>query len=234
MQPFLTQDGSFTAKHQVHGETFHSDFGALRETQDLYVRASGYNAAVESGADIAVLDVGLGLGLNALSTIERWWRADKPGNLYVHSLEIEEALVAHLMLGNGAWQLSWSKQWFWFLNHVGRVENHQWAGGFSHPKSNKQCTWLIECTDASSKTLTESPFGPWNYIWHDPFSPKNNPDLWTKEWFEKLKAVSSPATVLMTYSASRTAKDSLDASGWNYSLIPTTTGKRHWLKAGIA
>jgi len=54
----------------------------------------------------------------------------------------------------------------------------------------------------------------WHSIYQDAFSPKKNPTLWTKEWFELLKNYSHPDVTLSTYSASTAIRKSLHESGW--------------------
>ena len=52
-------------------------------------------------------------------------------------------------------------------------------------------------------------------IYQDAFSPRRNADLWTKEWFEDLKAKSKPQVRLSTYSASSSIRKAMLAAGWS-------------------
>ncbi len=52
-------------------------------------------------------------------------------------------------------------------------------------------------------------------IYQDPFSPRRNPELWTKQWFELLKSVSNEQTIMSTYSASSSIRKSMLVAGWN-------------------
>ncbi|MBL7664489.1 MAG: hypothetical protein JNM93_05105 [Bacteriovoracaceae bacterium] len=51
-------------------------------------------------------------------------------------------------------------------------------------------------------------------IYQDAFSPKKNPDLWTKEWFELLKSVGHEETILSTYSSSTSIRANMIDAGW--------------------
>ena len=63
-------------------------------------------------------------------------------------------------------------------------------------------------------------------IFQDPFSPKRNPLLWTVEWFEELKKVSSQDVALSTYSSSTSVRKSLQAAGWYMTNAPGFSSKR--------
>ena len=69
-----TADGSLSLVHPEHGECYHSRSGALTEARSLYIEMSGFlpRLAATAKAVIEVLDVGLGLGYNALASIDAW------------------------------------------------------------------------------------------------------------------------------------------------------------------
>ena len=54
-----------------------------------------------------------------------------------------------------------------------------------------------------------------NAFFQDPFSPKKNPQLWTADWFSKLRRVAANGAILSTYSASRSVHKALTAAGWD-------------------
>lgn len=57
--------------------------------------------------------------------------------------------------------------------------------------------------------------GSFDCIYQDAFSPKRNPELWTRQWFHDLGAISHDQTILSTYSASTSIRKSLLAAGWH-------------------
>jgi len=104
-QILATEDGSLSLIHPDHGEAYHSRLGADTEARLLYIEASGIQARFAAAAPLAVLDVGLGLGYNAIHTLEAWANAASPGPLQVVSLEINLALVeAPRILAAPLWQ----------------------------------------------------------------------------------------------------------------------------------
>jgi Uncharacterized conserved protein len=70
-------------------------------------------------------------------------------------------------------------------------------------------------------------------IYQDPFSPKKNPTLWSKDWFETLKNISSSDVILSTYSASHSVHQNLEAAGWNVYRAPGFAHKRSSTRATL-
>jgi tRNA U34 5-methylaminomethyl-2-thiouridine-forming methyltransferase MnmC len=230
-----TADGSLTLEHPVIGECFHSREGALLEARELYIVASGFQEALENLSELSVLDVGLGLGYNAFSTISAWKASSGPG-LQLYSLEIDEELVAQLISGKAPWQENWSSEWIeWSQDLTVDLSNSDADVAYRylkvkilHPNSGQVCDWTVIIGDA--RLLTKLPMN-FNFIWQDAFSPEKNPDMWSEKWFTIVSQFSLPGAVLMSYSVARSTRDALAASGFFVSKINTPTRKRHWLKA---
>lgn len=238
--PVLTEDGSLTIKHPVHGECYHSLMGAKFEAKELYVVCSGFEEALTTTAHpLRVLDVGLGLGYNVLATIESWAQSKTVSqNLHVLSLEINPELIGLLKTGEAPWQKEWSTDWINWSKSLLSHQSDLWTAEISHPYIPKlTCSWQILIGDAVTTNIprcfADDEWGGWQFFWQDPFSKSKNPDLWTTTWFEKLKSIASKNAILVTYSVARQVKDALTQSGWTYQLIPTPGLKRKWLKAHL-
>jgi tRNA U34 5-methylaminomethyl-2-thiouridine-forming methyltransferase MnmC len=219
----LTGDGTYSLKHPTHGELFHSFSGAALEARDLYLGASSIKQAWQAGCEVAVLDVGLGLGYNALVTLSGFL-AQPIGTLNLVSLEIERELVELLCSGAANWQSGWPQEWLALVKQVSRVSEQEYLA------EGERWSWRILCGDALHIEIP----GKYNYIWQDPFSPTKNPTMWSEVWFKQLLPLTYPQTELLSYSVSRSVKDALHVAGWQYERIPTTTTKRHWLRAAPA
>lgn len=233
-QIIRTSDGSVTLKHPVHGEAYHSFAGAATEAKDLYIKSSGILEAMLEPRDspLEVLDVGLGLGYNALCTIDAWLGSGDAKDLTVTSVEHDGSLLARLFSGAAEWQENWSSPWRTIANEPEQIAENIWSAEFRHPQSGATLSWTIHCLDLREQDPPPARSNAgYDFIWQDPFSPRMNPDLWTSDWFHRLAETCAKGATLMTYSVARPVKDSLQAAGWTYTLIPTTTAKRAWLKA---
>ncbi len=233
-----TEDGSASLMHPGHAQAYHSLGGAKKEAYDLYIAASDFSKDLTSSQhrrNISVLDVGLGLGYNALTTIDAWLEVESSRRLTVVSLECNERLFLSLCSGEAPWQTRWPSSWLTLVKQLEEQAPNQWAVQVKHPSNESYCLWTVLIGDACEvKVVPDSLPSGWqgyNYIWQDPFSQEVNPDMWTKQWFEKIASASNENAKLMTYSVSRKVKDALSESGWQYQLVPTTTSKRSWLRA---
>lgn len=248
-----TRDGSLTLSHGDHGELYHSEDGAAREANDLYIEGSGIlrvlSDPLASNQSLkqcltSVLDVGLGLGYNALASYQAWLETGAHSILRLVSLEIDPDLVAELASGNAPWQVGWSDVW---LNAVQRLTPNGnrtvWRANVTSPAGG-EFNWTIVVGDALSAgdgasawqgagVLRPDESSGFQYIWQDPFSPEKNPDMWTPEWFRRLGQVVQPEAILMTYSVARPVREALQTSGWRVEKIATTTRKKNWLRASF-
>jgi tRNA U34 5-methylaminomethyl-2-thiouridine-forming methyltransferase MnmC len=232
-----TQDGSLTIRDHGSGECYHSTEGALLESRELYINRSGIKEKLQQNHPIAVLDIGLGLAYNALSTIDEWYLHGSC-DLTVVSLEKEPELVAQLAQGIGSWQSKWPRHWMdWSLSlsPVSELSHDESTPSYTakiiHPQTSRLCLWKIHLGDAA--LMRELPM-TFDFFWQDPFSPEKNPELWSSPWFALLIRYSNPGAVLMSYSVARKTKDALTLGGFNVERMETPTRKKHWLKANAS
>ena len=222
-----TADGSLTIRNPDIDEEYHSTAGAAFESEELYLARSGIADFWKIAKDCRVLDVGLGLSYNALTTVTKWLETDTSCDLKLYSLEINEALVEHLASGDGPWMEGWSKRWLEIAKTLEKQENGTWCTTLSH-SSGAELQWTVYVGDSSQMELE---FKDLNFIWQDAFSPTKNPELWSPQWFRSLGDRSKKECVLMTYSVARVVKDGLNDGGWDFERIPAPGKKRHWLRA---
>ncbi len=245
-QPFdqfvKTQDGSITLRHPTYDEEFHSIHGARREADCLYMEASGFRKLLsqpQTQEALDVLDVGLGLAYNALMTIECWMQGLGESDLRLVSLEQSLELVQSLTDPSCPWKEGWSedwKQWALSLRAVGQIA--EWQSRLIHPLTGRRLHWIVLIGDARQANLSAFAF---DYIWQDAFSPKKNPELWSEEWFTKLRRHSAAKVQLVSYSVARLVRDHLEAAGWSPQRVKTpeipglgVAGKRNWLLASLS
>lgn len=235
-----TADGTITMRHPGYDETFHSTKGARFEADSLYMKASGFRKQLQgktSEETTCVLDVGLGLGYNALMTIECWMQSPGAGDLILVSLEHTPELVQSLADPTCAWKKGWPSDWQDWSRTLAPVEKN-WQAELNHPVSARKLSWIVLVGDAQLADLRPFSF---DYIWQDAFSPKKNAELWSIAWFEKLRAVSQPHVQLVTYSVARMVRDHLEAAAWTQERVKAPEAeageeitKKQWLRARLS
>lgn len=220
----VTRDGSLTLSHEEHGECFHNQAGAETEARELNVRASGFEARLVEGP-LAVLDVGLGLGYNAVVTIEAWLAAPLRFPLHLVSLEIDADLVSQLASGAAPWQANWDPSRVALCRALRPTAEGRWRAVLG------DLVWEVFVLDARTEPVPAASL-PYGFVWQDPFSPERNPGMWDSAWFSRLCPVVAADVVLMTYSVARSVRDALAAAGWTPTRIPSRLPpKKQWLRA---
>ncbi len=222
-----TDDGSYTIRHKGHGQTYHSNAGALLEARSLYIDSSGIKESLNGSPTVNVLDVGLGLGYNALATIDCFMKMPSESPLSLVSLENEIDVFTRLSQGRGEWQKNWPSEWIDYCSCITHVSDKVFEASFKNERGHL-LNWTIIIDDAHQVHLEK--FSPFHFVWQDPFSPEKNPSMWNEKWFRKVLEASSEDVILMSYSVSRVVKDACTSAGFQFERIPASGRKRHWLR----
>ena len=71
----------------------------------------------------------------------------------------------------------------------------------------------------------------YDLIFFDAFAPRVQPEMWTKEVFDKMYAALNPGGILVTYCAKGEVRRNMEAAGFSVERIPGPPGKREMLRA---
>jgi tRNA U34 5-methylaminomethyl-2-thiouridine-forming methyltransferase MnmC len=183
--------------------------GAVGESRHVFIEA-GFNFA--AGADVRVLEVGFGTGLNAWLTLAE---AEKSGRRVEYSaIELYPVDVAT------ASKLGYTRDERFALMH-----RAPW--GVRNEISPLFSLEKIEA-DLTSMELVGSGV---DVVYFDAFAPDTQPEMWSLAIFEKLYEVMSEGGVLVTYSSKGEVKRALRAAGFTVERLEGALGKRHMLRA---
>lgn len=229
-QVVKTLDGSLTVWSEFFQEACHSYQGANQETLLYYIEGCEIIKRFHHYPQFHLLDIGFGLGLSYQKTIEQLMRQQQYKNsstfLTYVSVEIDEGLI------------------LWGKNHTpyqrelsnfpqqAQLEKSTWLGIPCYQAEAPQGKLIILLGDAREnlKRLSHHLSAPFSYSFHaiyqDAFSPQKNPTLWTVEWFELLKSLSHPQTILSTFSGAMRMRKALLEAGWSVAEGKTFGTKR--------
>lgn len=213
----ITQDGSHSILSERYGVTYHSRFGAITESAHVFIAAGlRYKAVVQS--DIAILETGLGTGLNAFMT---WLEAERR-NLKVSYLGLEAFPVP----AEDVPRLNYPAG----LGHPDReadfmrLHNSEWDRPYllsEHFTFEKRQTRIEQFEQPDSFDL----------IYFDAFAPQSQPELWTQEVFTRMYRSLKPDGVLVTYCAQGHFKRTLKKAGFAIERLQGPPGKREMTRA---
>lgn len=210
-----TADGSHTLFVPELNENYHSVHGAIQESQHVFIK-SGLQAC--EAPVPAILEIGLGTGLNAFLTL---CEAEKLGKqVYYESIEAYPIATAEIESLNYLDLLSETGRVadFMQLHETSAEDTHELQAFFTFRKRIGKL----------QETEFESRF---DLIYFDAFAPEKQPVMWTDEVFAKMYAVLKPGGFLVTYCAKGVVKRTMRAAGFTVEGIPGPPGKREMIRA---
>ncbi len=206
-----TIDGSYTLYSNEYDECYHSTKdGALSES--LYKHVIPAFSFAPPSDKLVILDICFGLGYNTLATIYYCIQNDIKTELEIFSPELDLNLVQSLKTFRYPIE-------FDALRHIITALSEKQEYQDEHLKIKI----IIGDARASIKEIDKKI----DIIYQDPFSPKKNPTLWTREYFEDIYALASPSAVLTTYSVATPVRLGLYESGfyiYEYTSDHTRSG----------
>lgn len=210
-----TADGSHTLFVPELNENYHSVHGAIQESQHVFIK-SGLLACEK--ASPAILEIGLGTGLNAFLSL---CEAEKIGkSVFYESIEAYPISAEEIDSLNYLELLKEEGRIadFMKLHEVSADANHELTPHFTFRKR------IAKLQD----TEFESHF---DVIYFDAFAPEKQSVMWTDEVFQKMFAALKPGGFLVTYCAKGVVKRTMRAAGFTVEGIPGPPGKREMIRA---
>jgi tRNA U34 5-methylaminomethyl-2-thiouridine-forming methyltransferase MnmC len=210
----ITSDGSHTIFVPELNEHYHSIHGAVQESNIIFIN-SGFKFSKEDPLNI--FEVGFGTGLNAFLTAVE----SSKGNRKINYTTIEKYPLDAALINK--------------LNHKDFADNY----GLEIYNRIQSSPWeeFTEISDTFTlKKLkgdftTTNPGNTYDLIYFDAFGPDKQPEMWTREIFERIAVMTRRDGIFVTYSAKGEVKRNLLACGFQVTLQPGPPGKRQIIRA---
>lgn len=212
-----TADGSNTVFHPAFNENYHSVYGAITESQHVFIDA-GLRQLMQNAQAIRILEIGLGTGLNALLS---YAFAD------AHHLTIHYTALEPFPLDTGLIQ---SLNYAQFLG----VEKYKPIFNAIHSAPFESETAVAPGFDLLKRHVTLEAFATspqYNLVYFDAFGPQVQPGIWSLSNFEKLFHLLLPHGLLVTYCAKGAVRRTMQQAGFRVERLPGPPGKREMLRA---
>jgi len=181
----ITDDGTSTLFLEEYKQAMHSISGAYEEALLKHVIPSGI--LKRNNTQLNVLDIGFGLGYNVLALMDEFISRGNGSRLNIISLEKEKYFFDFMK------DVRFNDQRDDLYNFI---KDSYYSGCGTYNKINLK----ILFGDARV-TINELKDKKFNAIFHDPFSPAKNPELWTVDFFYILKDLMLKDAILTTYSS---------------------------------
>jgi len=210
-----TGDGSHSVSIPDMHVTYHSVHGAIQESMHVFIEAGLKNLPAQ--ARLNIFEVGFGTGLNALLTIIA---AEKLNT------EIYYETVEQFPLDGSETRL---------LNYCKQLDRGDLESVF---ELLHDCEWEKKINVIENFSFKRSKTNLLNFetsqtfelIYYDAFAPNVQPELWTKEVFEKMIAMLRPGGILVTYCSKGDVRRAMQAAAFVVEKLPGPKGKREMIR----
>jgi tRNA U34 5-methylaminomethyl-2-thiouridine-forming methyltransferase MnmC len=213
---FVTDDGSHSLMSETFGDSYHSKFGAIQESQHVFIDAA-LNFQIESGKkEFNIVEIGFGTGLNALMT----FRVAQKRGLIVNYLTYEKfpLSIEEAEALNYSEKLAMTNDILMEMHKCNWDKNNQLTPNFSFKKLQNDCQ-TIDLRDFA------------DIIYFDAFAPQIQPELWEIPLLTRLFVALKPEGVLTTYCAKGSVKRALKEVGFQIESLEGPLGKREMTRA---
>lgn len=211
-----TLDGSHTLYLKSIDEHYHSMFGAIQESQHVFIQA-GFDLCTSK--DINVLEIGFGTGLNCFLTILAGMGSDKTVHYYsVENNPLPDEICEKLNFGSHFPKIDPG-----LFPSLHRAEWNREVGILPQ--------FLLHKIEANLLLMDFTDLPIFDLIYFDAFSPEKQPELWDQSVFEKLYSKMKEDSILVTYCAKGYVRRTLQSIGFRVERIPGPPGKREMIRA---
>lgn len=211
----VTEDGSHSIAIPELNVTYHSIHGAMQESKHVFIEAGLYGSGHTKWPDLLnIFEMGLGTGLNAfLTAIE----AEKQ-KMKIHYTAVEQFPI----LIEEAKALNYIEH----LHHEDlfqKIHESEWG---EDVVLSEYFTLQKEKANLINYSINQ----PFNLIYYDAFTPNSQPELWTREIFEKLFRMLQTNGILVTYCSKGDVRRAMMAAGFKVEKLKGPPGKREMLR----
>lgn len=212
-----TRDGTQTIYSLRYDEAMHSVSGAYQESLLKHVNASGILSKTKKS--LHVLDIGFGIGFNILALVVQFLEKKTSSHLSVISLESQFDFLPLLDLIAFGDERDRSFE---------LIKKAMREGSYTSPRLNI----TLLCGDAR-ETIRFIRDIAFDAVFHDPFSPAKNPELWSVEFFREVRRLIDPEGVITTYSSAPQIRSALLEAGFLIGRGPSVGPKREGTLASV-
>ena len=210
-----TGDGSKTIQILDWDEQYHSKHGAIQEAYHVFI---DNGLRLFKDEHLAILEIGLGTGLNALITLIE----SKKLNLQIDYVGVEKYPVTESELEqlNYISDLNASS----FQQQFNLIHSSPWYEDVSISPNFKLLKQQRDFNDIEE-------IEQFHLIYFDAFGARVQPELWTTEIFKKMISSLKSGGVLVTYAAKGSVRRAMQEVGFIVERLPGPPGKREMLRA---
>jgi tRNA U34 5-methylaminomethyl-2-thiouridine-forming methyltransferase MnmC len=199
IEKLLTKDGTATLYSKEFNESYHSlSDGALKESLEKHIIPAFKFSKKKD--ELNILDICFGLGYNSLSTLYYIKKNNLNIKINIISPEFDRELIKSLK------SFEYPEEFGEFRDIIESLSSNLYY------EDNQ---FRIEIFNEDARETIKNIDKKIDILYQDPFSPKKNPLLWTREYFKDIRAIASKDIVITTYSVATPIRLSMYENGFN-------------------
>lgn len=195
-----TKDGSNTLFSARYNQHYHNpDDGAIQESLTKHIIPTlEFHKEKE---ELNILDICFGIGYNTFTTLYYILNNNLEKKVNIYSPELDGNLVKSL-------------ETFEFPKEFESIKHIIKAVALKNKYEDEQIKIEVYIGDAREyiKSLPKNSF---DIVYQDAFSSDVNLELWTKEYFDDISAISNETCIMSTYSIASPIRLSMNEAGFN-------------------
>ncbi len=189
-----TRDGSFTLISKEYGEPYHSVYaGAVRECYEKFLLPSGLIDKVKKNNKITIIDIGFGLGYNSVVAIHHLKNINPAMEIKIYGLD--KTFPSKLPPMPEPYRNLHNKVW----------ENRD---------ALEREGILIKLIEGDIRNTIDSIKDKTDAIFHDPFSPFRNPEMWTIDLLREVTSKLKEDGIWVSYTSALCVRKALKILGF--------------------
>lgn len=213
-----TGDGTVSLYSDEYSEAMHSVSGAFEESLLKHVYPS--NILQYDKKSIHVLDIGFGLGYNCCALLQKFLESGSGQYLTVTAFEKDLSYFPMLK------DITFNDE---------RDEIYQIIKELSQSRSITAADYSLTLIEGDARTgIQDIKNNSVDAVFHDPFSPAKNPELWSVDFFREEKRVLIDPGIITTYSSAPQIRVALFETGFKVGIGPSVGGKREGTLATVS
>jgi uncharacterized protein len=203
-----TDDGTITKLDAETGELYHNRAGAYTEALCNYVQPSNALARLQENEEIKLLDSCFGLGYNTLALCAEAAKLQIPGKIVITAIELDPQIIRDVQQVMAAQQFATLHRFFRDKDFA--TEFGEWRGAHNYLQIR------LNLINGDLRKAVPALQDDFDFVFHDPFSPRKVPELWTidlfREYYRLLERLNG---AVLTYSSAGAVRGGLQQAGFH-------------------
>lgn len=217
-----TKDGSSTLFNDELNEHYHSQHGAIQESQYVFIQ-NGLEKAVETFQKIKILEVGFGTGLNALLTYVAAANFDKNIAIEYHTIEAFPLSIDLIESINYPEILN--------VKDLRNIFNKFHSCPPGEEVKMSEFFTFVKYHQKLRDYFSSHSENDFNLLYYDAFAQYAQPEMWEQDIFLELSKRMVKDGIFVTYAATGNLKRALNDVGFKVEALPGAPGKREMTRA---